>query len=266
MIPLRSYIICCTPRSGSHLFSGGLASTGIAGYPAERFPRWPAGTKFTPAQADAMVTEAPPESWYDSELDREYIKSILETGTSLNGVFGLTLHWFQVSDAVRRVQDYLQVNATTPQQAFTLTFPNLTYLWLRRRDKIAQAVSWYKAIQTGEYVKLRGASPGAGERPELVFDYARIRTYWTALRSYDNGWTNFFAAGGLNPLVVYYEDLCSDYEGSIRKALHFMGLSQHDTHIGAPRFEKAADTLSFEWIEKFKAMQAMPGSLSNIKR
>jgi LPS sulfotransferase NodH len=172
-------------------------------------------------------------------------------------VFGLTLHWYQVADAVRRVQDYLQVNAATPQQAFALTFPNLTYLWLRRRDKIAQAVSWYRAIQTGEYVKLRGASQGsAGERTELVFDYARIRTYWTALRSYDNGWSNFFAAGGLSPLVVYYEDLCIDYYGSIRTALQFMGLSQQETHIEAPRSEKAADTLSLEWIAKFKALQA----------
>lgn len=254
--PVWSYIICCTPRSGSHLLSDGLASTGIAGYPVERFPRHPTGVKVTAAQADAMVTEAPPESWYDPKLDREYIKHILAQGTTDNGAFGLTLHWFQVNDAVRRLRDYLQVDSITPQRLFALAFPNLTYIWLKRRDKIAQAVSWYKAIQTGEYVKLRDAADcEAVCRTEAVFDYTRIKTYWAALRSYENGWNNFFTEGGLNPLVVHYEDLCNNYDESIHSILGSMRLSHENIGIKAPHFEKSADTLSFEWIAKFKAMQ-----------
>jgi LPS sulfotransferase NodH len=141
------------------------------------------GLEVTAAQLDAMVTEAPPESWYDSELDREYIKRILAEGASDNGTFGLTLHWFQVADAARRLRGYLRADAPTPQRLFQLAFPDLTYISLKRRDKIAQAVSWYKAIKTGEYAKLRGAAPGGAEKhAELVFDYARIKTYWTALR------------------------------------------------------------------------------------
>jgi LPS sulfotransferase NodH len=258
MTPLRSYIICCTPRCGSHLFADGLTSTGIAGYPVERFPRQPEGVKLTAAQADAMVTEAPPESWYDSDLDREYIRHIIETGTTGNGTFAVTVHWFQVNDAVRRIRDYLRAAGSEPHQIFSRAFPKLSYVWLRRRDKVAQAVSWYKAIQTGRYVRLRDApdARSAGER-EVAFDYSKIRMYWAALRSYDNGWNHFFTANGLRPFVVHYEDLCNDYERSIRDVLSFLALSHQDVCIKVPRFEKTADIRSFEWIARFKSMNAV---------
>ena len=258
MIPVRSYMICCTPRSGSHLLAAGLTSTGIAGYPVERFPRQPEGVKLTAAEADAMVTEAPPESWYDSDLDREYIRHIIEAGTTSNGTFAVTMHWFQVNDAVRRIRDYLRVAGSVPQQIFSLAFPKLSYVWLRRRDKVAQAVSWYRAIQTGRYVKLRDAQDvrAAGDL-EVTFDYSKIRTYWAALRSYDNGWNHFFTGKGLRPFVVHYEDLCNDYERSIRDILSFMELSHEQVSLKVPQFEKSADSRSFEWIARFKSMNTV---------
>jgi LPS sulfotransferase NodH len=257
MPPTRSYIIACTPRSGSHLLADGLTSTGIAGYPVERFPRFATGTTFTAAQRDALVFEPPPESSYDPAQDAEYIARILEEGSSANGVFGVSIHWFQVNDAVRRLRSYLNTSEGGAHDVLSRSFPGLSYIWLRRRDKVAQAVSWYKAIQTGRYVKTREAR-GASQRaaPEIAFDYSAIQTYWTALRSSEKSWERFFATHGVEPLVMDYESLCVDYEISVRHALAFLGLSGAGISVKTSRHEKAADAQSFEWTDRFKALQA----------
>ncbi|HEY6924792.1 MAG TPA: Stf0 family sulfotransferase [Steroidobacteraceae bacterium] len=257
MPPRRSYIIACTPRSGSHLLADGLTSTAIAGYPVERFPRFTAGTTFTPAQRDALVFEPPPESSYDAEQDRDYIERVLAEGTSANGVFGVSIHWFQVNDAVRRLKSYLQAHDGGPHEILSRSFPGLSYIWLRRRDKVAQAVSWYKAIQTGRYVKTRdGADSGQRSTPGIAFDYSAIQTYWTALRSSERGWERFFATQAIKPLVLDYETLCIDYEMCVRNVLDFLGLNAHGVAVRASRHEKAADAQSFEWTDRFKALLA----------
>lgn len=259
MTPHRSYIISCTPRSGSHLLADGLASTRLAGQPTERFPRFARGIELTRAQRDAMVTDAPPEESYDAEQDAEYTKKIIELGTSPNGVFGLTLHWFQVNDAVRRIREYIKSKSDAPNEVFSLAFPNLSYIWLRRRDKVAQAVSWFKAIQTGQYLKVRGTDLGSQSAPAAAtveFDYGKIRSYWSALRSFENGWEHFFEEHRLTPLVIYYEDLAKGYESSIRQSLVFLGLGDGNVSIAPPRHEKAADEQSLLWVERFRSMQA----------
>jgi trehalose 2-sulfotransferase len=256
-LPTRSYIIACTPRSGSHLLADGLTSTGLAGYPVERFPRFAPGSSFTAAQRDALVFDPPPESSYEPDRDSQYIARILQEGTSANGVFGVSIHWFQVSDAVRRLKAYLKTPEGGPHDVLSRSFPGLCYIWLKRRDKVAQAVSWYKAIQTGRYVKTRDArDSGQRSLPDIAFDYSAIQTYWTALRSSERGWERFFATNGVQPLVLDYESLCVDYDMSVRNVLTFLGLSSDGVSVRSSRHEKAADAQSFEWADRFKAMLA----------
>jgi LPS sulfotransferase NodH len=224
--------------------------------------------ELTAAQRDALVTKSPPESSYDPEQDAEYLKRVIEMGTTRNGIFGITIHWFQLNDAVRRIQAYLRSGRRTAhelpttqeiltaQKILFLSFPNVSYVWLRRRDKVAQAISWYKAIQTGRYVKVRDAREGGPARvTEVPFDYATIKTYWSALRSSENGWEHFFAANELKPFVVYYEDLAANFDTTIREVLAFLGLGNANVSIATPRNERAADGQSLEWIRRFEAMQ-----------
>src|SRR3954454_4292089 len=65
MVPERSYLICATPRSGTGLLAGLLASTGVAGCPYEHF--WP-------------VDDGP-------------LGEVVRDATAHNGVFGATVMW-----------------------------------------------------------------------------------------------------------------------------------------------------------------------------
>src|SRR5215213_3674341 len=161
MQPARSYVLACTPRSGSHLLSDALTSTRIAGHPREWLPRFTADTApKTPLDRMRLVTQPPPAA-YDRAADAAHIRKVLAAGTSENGVFGIVIHWLVLPDAVRRLQAFLDIEESAPHRVLSSAFPNLSYVWLRRRDRVAQAVSWYRAIQTGVYVgRQRGGGGG----------------------------------------------------------------------------------------------------------
>jgi LPS sulfotransferase NodH len=266
--PSQCYVIACTPRSGSHLLADGLAQTGIAGLPRERFPKpsehmlkkTPAERaelmlKKTPAERAAYITKPPPESSYNDVLDAEYVSSCLDFGTTSNGVFGITIHRFQIDDAVRRIGSYLKVVNPKHHDALSAAFPNLSYIWLRRRDKIAQAVSWHKAVQSGIYVHMHGSNE-TDLKKDIEFDYTAIRTYWSAIRSSDSSWQYYFSESRQTPLVVWYEDLAVQYAETIKRTLAFLKLNSTSLVIAPPRHRKAADTQSLEWIKRFKNDQA----------
>ena len=251
--PSRSYVLACTPRVGSHLLADALTATGVAGHPREWLPRYtPETAPKTPVDRMKLVTQPPPDNAYDMAADAERIRKILTFGTSENGVFGLVVHWLVLQDAVRRLTAFLGTEESEPHRVLSGAFPNLSYVWLRRRDKVAQAVSWYKAIQTGVYVGRHGKDAGEDER--LVFDYAKIRYLLSALTSFENAWTSYFSSNGLTPLVLYYEDLSASYVERVRSVLDFLQLDAAVVDIARPKHEKYADAQSLEWIEQFNRL------------
>ena len=162
-----------------------------------------------------------------------------------------------LQDAVRRLQAFLGTGEAAPHRVLSAAFPGLSYVWLKRRDKVAQAVSWYKAIQTGTFVGRHSRADGAGD--ELQFDYAKIRYLFTALTSFENAWKSYFAANGVTPLILHYEDLSANYVDTVRSVVDFLGLTT-EVEIARPKREKYADAQSLAWIEQFKLQhnQARP--------
>lgn len=251
MTPSRSYVIAATPRTGSHLLSNALTSSGIAGAPREWLPRWtPDNAPVTALERMRLVTQPPRETEYDPAADAEFIRQFIANGTTANGVFGTVMHWLVLQDAVRRFQVFLGTAESEPHRVLSLGFPNLSYVWLRRRDKVAQAVSWYKAVQTGVYVG-RGKA-GAVDPDSMRFDYGKIRHLLSAANSFENAWSSFFSSNGIKPLVLYYEDLAAHYVSTIRSTLDFLQLDSASVEIAQPKHEKYADAQSLAWIEEFK--------------
>lgn len=91
-------------------------------------------------------------------------------------------------------------------------------MWLRRRDKLRQAISWWRAATTGQYALVPGQV--AAEPPE--FDRDGIgRLLWLAQAS-EAGWRDWFAAHSIEPLQIVYEDLVQDVDGAARSVAGFL--------------------------------------------
>jgi trehalose 2-sulfotransferase len=236
----RSCVICATPRSGSTLLCDSLTLTGIAGNPLEYFC----------ALLDRRFAER--LGWYSTD-DAEYVRRVLALGTTPNGVFGVKLHWHQLAATINLLRRLLPVDSSTESQVLARVFPNPSYIWLRRQDKIAEAISYYRAILTGHWGMLRdSSSPPAIPARSVEFDFQKIQYLANLCVSSDRGWASYFEAYRVAPLVVVYEDFIGSHERTVRSVLRHLGLSPHGGAIASPRLRRQADQLSAEWMGLFR--------------
>src|SRR5215218_5218815 len=177
-----SYLVCATPRSGSTLLCEALAATGVAGRPAEYFeaiydtglPRRPTdyfeGLRAIPA-ADFLADQLPAEGGAAREAlrraatYRDYLSWVLEEGTTPNGIFGAKLMWGHVDHFVAYLRDLREHAGKPVPEMLEHAFPSLRYVRVLRRDRIRQAVSLWKALQTATW-RVDRERAGDGDAPD----------------------------------------------------------------------------------------------------
>ena len=72
-----------------------------------------------------------------------------ERATTPNGVFGAKIMWPYMAGLVDGLSTIPRHQGTVaPNDLLAQAFPGLRYVWLRRMDKVRQAVSLWRAIQT----------------------------------------------------------------------------------------------------------------------
>jgi LPS sulfotransferase NodH len=228
--PSRSYFICGTARSGSWMLCGLLASTGVAGRPHEWFY--------------VETEDANKEAWGVSSFS-DYLRRVLDAGTTTNGVFGSKLMWAYAEGLFTRLQEL--GGGGSDLMALEGHFPDPRFIWLQRRDVDAQAVSFEKAIQTGHY-HLWNASDSA---PAPSYDDAKIAGLVREVTAHNAAWRSWFAANEIEPLYVWFEDLVADPVGVTRSVLEHLGVASE----GVPIREltvSVRDRVNDEWLDSYR--------------
>jgi LPS sulfotransferase NodH len=214
--PQQSYFVCGTPRSGSWLLCGLLASTGVAGRPHEWFWR--------DTQASLM------RAW-DADNFGSYLQLVLAAGTTPNGVFGAKVMWGHLPDL-------------SP-------FPRSQFVWLRRRDRIAQAVSFAKSVQTGSW---HHWDPRPSEEP--TFRFEEVDALLRELDEHDRAWAQWFVDASVEPLEISFEDLVADLETETLRVLDFLGLDLPQGTLIRPLTRRQSADVTADWAERYRAASA----------
>jgi trehalose 2-sulfotransferase len=266
--PHTSYLVCATARSGSTLLCEALKNTGLAGQPEEYF---------LPLNEDFFSKEL----WGVSSY-ADYIARVIKEGTSSNGVFGAKMMWAHFDDFVGKLRSIPGYERLPVPELLSTVFPNLHYIWITRSDKVRQAVSYAKAIQSDvwaivdetskislsgsrlreSYMKnlKRSDRIEASDKPlchssftkELEFDFAHIDFLLGRIKSHEAAWQRYFAENGIKPYTVVYEDLAVAYEQTAIEILHELNVSVSEALKILPRsMKRQADTLSEEWIQHY---------------
>ena len=246
--PLKSYMICATQRSGSNLLCEALADTGVAGRPTEFF---------LPEDHNALC-----QRWGVS-TDVEFLDKVIESGSTPNGVFGVKImmgegymgegYFEHFIGTLTRVERPEGGDVSAPELVGA-TFPNLHYIWVTRRNKVRQAVSWWKAIQTDVWGRGRGERPLAKEEPE--FNFEAIDSLTQALVLKEASWQEYFLESGSVPFVVVYEDFVEAYAETVAQILQFLGVpAPQDLTSNVARLQKQADELSEEWAQRYRELK-----------
>lgn len=228
--PDTSYLVCGTPRSGSWLLCGLLASTGVAGRPHEWF--W------------SETEEANRRAW-SVEGFADYLARVRDAGTTPNGVFGSKLMWGYLTDFLARLKQLGE--ASSDRSLIARHFPAPRFVWVRRDDIVAQAVSWAKAVQTGRWHHWDGR--GSASAP--AYDRAQIDELVREAAGHDAGWRAWFAANEIEPFVIRFEDLVADSVSTTRAVLDFLGVAAGEVPV-AELTVKSSDGVNDEWIARYR--------------
>ena len=132
-------------------------------------------------------------------------------------------------------------------------FPNLSYIWIRRDDKLRQAISLWKAIQSQRWrLDDRATEDGA----PLAFSYKAISHLHSRLIEEDKCWDRYFHEVRLSPIIVKYEDLSSSPEGVLKFVLSGLGLDfavPPDAKLST--MQRQYDSKSEQWLHEFNRIE-----------
>lgn len=230
MQPSQTYFICTTARSGSTLLTQLLTDSGIAGEPGEYFYH-----RLRRAYLNLEIGD------YDA-----YLRRVLADKTGSNGVFGVKIMGGDLRFWLMKLRE------TAPEQPLSEIvagyFPNLRYIWLTRRNKVRQAVSFYKAIRTWEW---RSTDQKSAANLDYNFSYIDLLVQELVMR--EAVWQEYFTEQGIVPLSLTYEDYVENQEGTLRQVLDYIGIPIPSDLRVQPMLKKQADTLSEEWVERYRA-------------
>jgi len=213
----RGYMICATPRSGSGYLCDLLASTRMLGNPLEYFNT--KGRRLTdpgyPGNPAAQL---------------EIVRSRGATG---NGIYGVKLLVLQLKRLEGRIDPFRDL-------------PKLSLIRLRRRDRLGQAISLVRAMQTQQFASSQPQSGVAS------YDAARIRRCLRSLEEQEARWDHILRRLGAAPLEFIYEDVLRDPQAAINRIAALMGLTAPapiDRALVSYKVQR--DESSTEWRARF---------------
>jgi trehalose 2-sulfotransferase len=235
--PHTSYLVCGTPRSGSSLLCEALISTGIAGKPEEYFQ----------PQNEIIWGER-----WNTPTYAEYLASTIKQCTTTNSVFGVKMMWGYFDNFISKVRQLPNYhNSTLSNHALMQNiFPNLHYIWIKRGDKVKQAVSFVRAQQTNIWKVTSDPSSSSNTVP--TFSYQKIDLIVHEFEVHELEWQKYFATHGIKPFIVIYEDFVANYEETAIEILKYLGLPEVENIQFAPRLlKKQADDESEQWVQRY---------------
>src|ERR1700753_877289 len=273
MTPDRSYIVCATPRSGSTLVCHALGETGVAGRPEEYFealrhsgrPRRPEeyflGVEDQSIRDHlgerAIGSEPPPRSPLRGRpADDRYLEWAFEAGTTPNGIFGAKLMWGYFGEFVSLLRNVPAYRDLPLAELLPAVFPDLTFVRVVRANKVRQAVSLWKAVQTATWREDQATSTAVSveddgsppyrsfieeHRPQLRFHYRAIHHLLEGLLTEEPASAPFSGPSGNKPILVLYENFAGDYETSTMNLLERLDLSPPDDFSFQPRLKKQSE-------------------------
>ncbi|MEO1016084.1 MAG: Stf0 family sulfotransferase [Pseudomonadota bacterium] len=236
--PTLSYTIWFTQRCGSSWLCQALASTKLAGNPGELL---------SAAEPERLVQH------YQARSVSDLVSILYRHGSSPNGVFGLKQGFCEprFSQLMVLFQDAITGKPPTRLEIWESVFPKHKHIFLTRRNKVRLAVSWWRAIQSGEWHRRHGTPRSAVDLSD-GYNFDAINHLFNESVLREAGIQDLFDEAGTAPLMVAYEDLRSDFDGTVRGILNFLDV---DAEASAPfdtNLAPTADKLSEEWVRRFR--------------
>ena len=252
-----SYLVLASQRSGSTLLVESLRATGVAGEPQEFFQYLPSTSQapqprqwFGDVADEAILRLLDPLDAGKPDLApatiwRDYVRTV---GRTPNCVWGGKLMWNQTPLLLSRAKDLPDHSGPGLLTAICDVLgghPVLVHVY--RPDVVAQAVSFWRAVQTRVW---RGR-PDPVRNARAEYHAGAIAHVVTMLQAQEEGWRQWFEEEDIDPIDVPYPMLWRNLTQVVGTVLEALGL---DPRLAPPpALERQADQRSDEWVDRYRA-------------
>jgi len=188
-----------------------------------------------------------PNPLWSPETYDQYLAWAIERGTTANGVFGAKIMWGYLGDFADLLRGIDGLRALPIPQLLNEVFPALRYVQITREDKVRQAVSLWKAVQTQAW---RREADGNADL-EVEFSFRAINYLVRLLTAHDASWDAYFLGLGRRPLKVTYEELAAAPDSTVRRVLRHLDIEvPGPLELEGPRLKVQADEISEDWVRR----------------
>lgn len=205
-----SLILCASPRSGSYFLLDLLEQCGL-----------PHGEEWlTPYHVASCKRR------YGQTQDLPYADflKLLSARERVGGRFVLKAMFPQFRELRETLEARDGPGEANLSEKIAEIFPNPRFVYLVREDKVAQAISHFKARQTGRWVNHGGRS--GGDRFEPVYSFIGIAHQFAEREYSERQWEATFRDSGIEPFRIRYESVREDPVKEILRLFEWLGLGK----------------------------------------
>lgn len=218
--PTTQLMIATVPRSGSTAVCLELWRTGLLGAPLE----------YTNLR---MMSQDP--RWKRLlRRELEYWQALQRVRTGPNGVFSYKFF----------VQGYVEALNEKPKLLPRIAPTHVVYL--TREDKLAQAISYSRAIRSGAWFA------NVSTRRVCEYDETHIHDCLEKIARQERSWEYVFEVTGASPLRVTYETFLSSPSSAVEAILGYVVPgSLMEGSLQIPQLDIQRDAVSDNWKQRF---------------
>jgi len=188
----RSYTIAFTMRSGSNEICN-LLGINELGIPGEFFQN--------------------PLSSNPAEFVASFQQIVKQN--QVGGVFGS-----KMSHDHRAALDE-QLRVVVPNyQGFDSLLPSHRWIWLKRDDKVLQAISWCRAEASNQWAVMRKEKV---ETKTFSYDFLHILSRLMMIYTGEFAWESYFQKHRIVPFVIVYETFFQDLDRQLPALIQYLG-------------------------------------------
>jgi LPS sulfotransferase NodH len=239
--PRASYLVCASQRTGSTLLCDALADTNLLGRPREYF--WDGDERLWSSRwkAERLLME---------DGYAAYLSAVLRAGTTDSGIFGAKLMWNHAEDFLGKLAATRELAGTAKPDLLHAVFPGLRAVHLVRRDKIAAAVSQWRAEVSGRWRDDGDGGTYLGPPPPL--DVIRVTVLHEYQHAAEAGWPRLLRAARVPFCQVSYDEIVTDREGSVRRIAAFVDeATELPLPLPSPRTRRQSDRATSGYVSSW---------------
>jgi LPS sulfotransferase NodH len=200
-----------------------------------------------------------------------YLRKLTALGMTSNGVFGVKIMWSYFSIVLKRLRTVASFQHLSFDEIAQSLWGGVRYIHMTRRDKVRQAVSMAKAIQSGKWIDIDRRVFQAVTAPffytqdlrilrnqvctvagPVKYDFDQIAQIYDTVCREDESWREYLQATGAEVFSVVYEDFIEESERTTNNIIDFLQVPRAEPITIARGFMKRqSDSINHEWAQRF---------------